>query len=177
MAVQIGAKLDSGFDDPIGMLQDCHRRIERFLSILCELAERDHSGVLTGEERSAVESALQYFRVGGQRHTEDEEESLFPRLRTAAPPGTLAAVDGLEEDHREANALHAEVERLFVQWLVTGALSAQDGHALVSHTRRLSQLYAEHIKAEETVVFPQAARMLNRESIAAIGSEFRARRK
>jgi len=34
MAIQIGAKPDSGFDDPIGMLKDCHRRIERFLGIL-----------------------------------------------------------------------------------------------------------------------------------------------
>ena len=24
MAIQIGAKPDSGFDDPIGMLKDCH---------------------------------------------------------------------------------------------------------------------------------------------------------
>jgi hypothetical protein len=35
MAIQIGAKPDSGFDDPIGMLKDCHRRIESFLGILC----------------------------------------------------------------------------------------------------------------------------------------------
>lgn len=34
MAVQIGAKPDSGFDDPIGMLEDCHRRSEAFLGIL-----------------------------------------------------------------------------------------------------------------------------------------------
>jgi hypothetical protein len=37
MAIQIGAKPDSGFDDPIGMLKDCHRRIEHFLNILCVL--------------------------------------------------------------------------------------------------------------------------------------------
>lgn len=30
MAFQIGAKPDSSFDDPIGMLKDCHRRIESF---------------------------------------------------------------------------------------------------------------------------------------------------
>jgi hypothetical protein len=35
MTIQIGAKPDSGFDDPIGMLKDCHRRIEHFLYMLC----------------------------------------------------------------------------------------------------------------------------------------------
>ena len=42
MAIPIGAKPDSGFDDPIGMLKDCHRRIEHFLNILCLVADRAH---------------------------------------------------------------------------------------------------------------------------------------
>lgn len=31
MGIQIGAKPDSGFEDLIGMLMDCHCRIEQFL--------------------------------------------------------------------------------------------------------------------------------------------------
>src|ERR1700761_783023 len=81
MAIQIGAKPDSGFDDPIGMLKDCHRRIESFLGILCVVVEREQGRTLRDEERVAVQAALQYFRTGGKRHTADEEESLFPRLR------------------------------------------------------------------------------------------------
>ena len=89
MAVQIGAKLDSGFDDPIGMLKDCHRRIEHFLDILWVVADRAGNRSLTEEERSAVRSALQYFHVGGERHTRDEEQSLFPRLLVAATSGVM----------------------------------------------------------------------------------------
>jgi len=81
MAIQIGAKPDSGFDDPIGMLKDCHRRIESFLHILCVVADRAQGRRLTDEERAAVQAALQHFRTGEQRHTADEEQSLFPRLR------------------------------------------------------------------------------------------------
>jgi hypothetical protein len=51
MAIQIGAKRDSGFDDPLGMLKDCHRRIENFLGILCVVVERAQGRSLTGEER------------------------------------------------------------------------------------------------------------------------------
>lgn len=39
MGIQIGAKPDSGFDDPPGMLKDGRRRIEHFLGILCVVAE------------------------------------------------------------------------------------------------------------------------------------------
>jgi hypothetical protein len=62
MAIQIGAKPDSGFDDPIGMLTDCHRRIESFLGILRTVVEHARGRGLTGEERDAVQAALQYFR-------------------------------------------------------------------------------------------------------------------
>ena len=176
MPVQIGAKLDSGFDDPLGMLQDCHRRIEGFLSILCDVAERAHSRALTSEEASALRAALAYFREGGRRHTADEEESLFPRMRTLAPAGTLDRLDRLEDDHREADRLHDDVDRLYSDWLIAGALDAAQQQSLLEKTRRLRALYAAHIEAEETTVFPAAARILERTAIAAIGSEFRARR-
>ena len=64
MGVQISAKPDSGFDDPIGMLTDCHRRIEQFLKILATVVERAEGRNLTGEEATAVQSALRYFRAG-----------------------------------------------------------------------------------------------------------------
>ena len=69
MAIRIGSKPDSGFDDPIGMLKDCHRRIESFLGILCVVVDRAQDRNLTDEERDAVKAALEYFRTGGQRHT------------------------------------------------------------------------------------------------------------
>lgn len=70
------------------MLKDCHRRIEHFLDILCVVAERAQNRNLTEEERSAVKAALQYFHVGGERHTLDEKESLFPRLPKRCPFAT-----------------------------------------------------------------------------------------
>ena len=123
MAIQIGAKPDSGFEDPIGMLKDCHRRIESFLRILCAVVDRAQGRTLTSEERDAVKAALQYFRTGGQRHTADEEESLFPRLRESEA-GSLAEIDRLEGDHREANDLHASVERLYSTWIASGELTS-----------------------------------------------------
>ncbi len=175
MAIQIGAKPDSGFDDPIGMLTDCHRRIEQFLNILCVVAERAAGRALTGEESAAVQASLQYFRTGGQRHNADEEQSLFPRLRAS---GTQEPdqIDGLEGDHQDANRLHGDIEMLYDKWIGAGPLGLKDQDDLLAGTQHLKRLYTEHIRLEEQVVFPRAARLLNKESIAAIGEEFRARR-
>ena len=169
MAVQIGAKPDSGFDDPIGMLKDCHRRIEHFLDILCMIAERAHARSLTGEERSAVQAALQYFHVGGERHTTDEEESLFPRLRGGAAAGSLEDVNRLESAHHCAAGLHESVDWIYTSWISVGTLEPEVQQRLLSQTRQLKQLYAEHIQVEERIVFPHALQMLDSRTIAAIG--------
>ena len=125
MAIQIGAKPDSGFNDPIGMLKDCHRRIESFLGILCVVVDRAQGRILTDEESDAVKVALQYFRTGGQRHTADEEESLFPRLRKSDAK-SFEEIDRLEDDHHEANDLHCSVERLYAVWIESGSLGPED---------------------------------------------------
>lgn len=176
MPVQIGGKLDAGFNDPIGMLTDCHRRIERFLDILCNVVEHARARRLTEEETTAVHTALKYFREGGVRHTADEEQSLFPRLRSTAGEEALTAVEHLEKEHREADQLHVDVDRIYAEWARAGEISASEHEHLLAGTRRLRELYADHIRAEEQTVFPIARQALDQPSIAAMGEEFRQRR-
>jgi hemerythrin-like domain-containing protein len=178
MGIQIGAKPDAGFDDPIGMLKDCHRRIEQFLHVLCLVAERAPGRFLTEEESDAVNAALHYFRVGGQRHTADEEQSLFPRMRADQKAAdALREIDALQAEHREADDLHLAVEKLYAGWVEGKALTAGEEEQLRLATQRLKQLYAGHIQVEENLVFPRATASLDGRTIAAIGEEFRARRK
>ena len=80
MPIVIGAKRESDFSDPIGMLGDCHRRIERFLNALLTVATSAKGGPLTNEQQTALATSLRYFREAAPKHTADEEESLFPRL-------------------------------------------------------------------------------------------------
>ena len=177
--IQIGAKPDSGFDDPIGMLKDCHRRIERYLHILCLVAKRAQRRTLTQEESAAITSALDYFRIGGQRHNADEEESLFPRLRVQTDTNAqeaLVKIDSLEIDHRTADYLHTLTGRLYEAWIEHGSLSAAENRQLLDATQRLAQLYKAHIALEEEVVFPLAGSLLDGDALGAIGEEFRKRR-
>jgi hemerythrin-like domain-containing protein len=175
MVIQIGARPDSGFDDPLGMLKDCHRRIERFLGILCHVAERREEGPLTEEEISAVEAALHYFAEGGQLHNQDEEDSLFPRLRKVEA-GDLEITHRLEDDHAEAEELHGRAADLFSAWISAGTIDSEDRQLLLSATGRLRTLYGEHIRVEEEIVFQHAARVLDAGVLREMGAEFRTRR-
>jgi hemerythrin-like domain-containing protein len=176
MAALTGGKLDCAFDDPISILKDCHRKIKRSLHVLWVIADRAVGRELTAEETAAVRSAIDCLCVDGTRHTADEEQSLFPRLRAKSITGDSEELGVLEDIRRQADPLHAMVEALYSAWISVGALRLENQLKLQSCTEQLKSLFERHIQIEEQVVFPRAQRTLDRPTIAAMGQEFRARR-
>ena len=179
MAIIIGEKPDRDFSDPIGMLEDCHRRIEKFLNVLLILSSGARSKAFTDEQRAAIETSLQYFREAAPKHTADEEESLFPRMRASQHPEaveTLSDLDHLHTDHVQTIENHRVVDELFRRWLTDGLLSGDEFSHLTSLLRSLRDTYSRHIKAEETQVFPNAARILTASELKSVGLEMAKRR-
>lgn len=179
MTVVIGAKPESGFQDPIGLLTDCHRRIEGFLSVLLRVGLEARGGALTPQQRDGLETALGYFRLSAPRHTADEEESLFPRLRSLDRPeirDVLARIETLEQDHDRADAGHAEIERLGRKWLDSGSLAPGDAARFSKVLGELAALYKQHIAVEESELFPVAANVLDSADREAVGNEMAERR-
>jgi hemerythrin-like domain-containing protein len=159
------------------MLSDCHRRIERFLAVLVKIAREKKGAALDDREREALQSALEYFRLSGPRHTADEEESLFPRMRSCADAAeALASIDALHADHLIADKAHAEVDDLASRWLQEGGISSAQAGRLAVLLESLALLYARHITVEDKELFPTAAKMLGRGDIEAIGEEMARRR-
>jgi hemerythrin-like domain-containing protein len=161
------------------MLGDCHRRIEMFLNVLVRLAEEAQGADLGPEQRGALETALRYFREAAPKHTADEEESLFPRLRqlgNARVGALLARIESLEEEHVCADRSHAEVDELGRRWLRDGMLPLASASRLLMLVIQLRDLYQHHIAMEDNEVFPAAAAALSAADQKAIGSEMAARR-
>jgi hemerythrin-like domain-containing protein len=179
MAFQIGQRPDHDFDEPLGLLSDCHRRIEHFLRVLIAVDAEAAGSALTMAHRAALEGALRYFAVAAPKHTADEELSLFPRLRETTDPAATEAlelVDRLEKDHDEADEHHAAVDKFVRRWLADDRLVASESAELRERLRRLQNLYERHITLEDEQLFPAAARVLNAEQISRIGREMAERR-
>ncbi len=178
MPVQIGEKRQADFSNPLGMLSDCHRRIESFLKALLVLAREQRGGLLDAGGRSSLQNALEYFRHSGPRHTADEEESLFPRMRECADAeGALRSLEALHADHVLAERAHAEVDELGTRWLATGRLNEADAARFRELLESLAVLYERHINVEDHEVFPIAGRGLSEEHLASIGKEMAERRR
>jgi hypothetical protein len=65
MPLQIGAAPDHDFDEPLGLLSDCHRRIEHFLDILIETERHAAGPPLTSAQRGRSGSVPKIFRGCG----------------------------------------------------------------------------------------------------------------
>jgi hemerythrin-like domain-containing protein len=134
----------------------------------------------TEEMARALESPLRYFSEAAPKHTADEEESLFPRLRQISSPDVTSAFSQLDElaaEHRWANSLHTEVERLGTKYLSGRSLSHDEVARFRAAIRDLCSMYERHIGLEDATIFPLATRLLSEEDKSAIATEMEARRK
>lgn len=179
MAITIGKKPENNFTNPLGLLSDCHRRIEYFLGLLVTVTQQAQGNSLSGEQRKALETAIFYFKQAAPKHTLDEEESLFPRMRVsgnAQAQAALAVLDSLHTDHTVANELHKQVEEIARQWLEEDKLSGKQVHRLTDMLDELSAIYQRHIATEDNEVFPLAKTVLEKAELESVGREMAARR-
>jgi hemerythrin-like domain-containing protein len=148
--------------DPFAQLLRSHRRLEEACAALEEaVARRDME--------TAMDVAA-FFARQGRRHEEDEELSLFPRLRENRDLD--AALARLEAEHAEHAELVARLEAT-----LAGRGEGDLWESLRTIGGALVASYRAHIDREEREVFPQAQRILGAESRASMHAEMQSRRR
>jgi hemerythrin-like domain-containing protein len=143
------------------------------------LAGQQNGGPLDEEQSKALTTSLRYFRDAAPKHTADEEDSLFPRLRQtgdAEAIALLARIESLEQEHEYASKVHDEVDQLGQRWLDQRTLSMDDASRLSALVGQLAVLYRRHIEIEDAEVFPVAAKVLSTADRISVGAEMASRR-
>ena len=169
------------FANPLGLLVHCHERIEGQLETLCRAAEVLRSGDLKSILRAfaAIDAACKHFAIAGAKHTADEEESLFPRLRKHGGAGgeeALAAMTELESQHRTAEQMHKQFDEFVLTLPRDGSADSRELDCFSEMASELFAFYRPHIFMENNLVFPIAGRVLPASEINALGQEMRERR-
>jgi hemerythrin-like domain-containing protein len=161
--------------EPLEALASCHERIERQLRSLEELA-----GYLAAEGPGAVAQqaageVLGYFDSSGAQHHQDEDDDLFPLLRSRA--GALgrsevaAAIDELEREHA---TMESQWQRL--RGKLAAIAAAGKGAFGEDEVRRFAWLYRRHMERESLLVLPFAREVLTPQERAGLGQRMAARR-
>jgi hemerythrin superfamily protein len=179
MLMRIGQKPEHDFGEPIGILEDCHKRIHHFIQTLVTLEESVGAAPLNADDRDSLERSLRYFRKAAPRHNADEEESLFPKLQShsdAEAEAMFARLASLAADHHWAETQHFEIDAIGSRWLSAGVLQSSDLARLRTLVHSLSRFYARHIEIEEKEVFPAARRILSAAERHTVGREMAEKR-
>jgi hemerythrin-like domain-containing protein len=156
----------STLDKPLEHLRACHRRIEDRLDTL-ERVIPHLAAARRDEALAAIRNAIAFLDESGVRHTEDEEQSLFPRLYAKTATEDAAFLAHLENDHQDAEAQYARLKQI----VASGEFSEY-----AATVARLCAIYRRHIQEEDTMLTPLGERLLSEADLAEIAAEMRRRR-
>ncbi len=162
-------------EDAISLLLGCHERIRYFTEVGMRLAESAHAPAQ--DRADAARAVLRYYTVALPLHEADENDSVYPRLKQALPPGELAlANQQMIDQHADIDATVAELVPMWEQ--IEGDPQSQDelGERLRLGTAHLRSLWNVHLILEEEQVIPAMRKYLSVEDLFAIAQEMRERR-
>ncbi|MGH9393327.1 MAG: hemerythrin domain-containing protein [Terriglobales bacterium] len=159
-----------GTQDAIELLLSCHQRIRHFTRLAVLLSQAPATAAEVAQAALAVH---RYYSQALPLHEADENESVYPRLRAAAPPAELAAANqAMVDQHR---ALDANIARLLPLWTAIAAAPARAAEARAG-AEQLQEAWDEHLELEERCVFPALREWLSPLDLEAIRREMRERR-
>lgn len=163
-----------GFEQPFAMLEACHERVQRTLTLLGRLRDhvRDHGA--DGPALQAARDVLRYFDIAAPLHHQDEELHVFPPLLAEGKVDVVALVQRLLQDHHDMVSDWAAA-RQPLQALVDGRASMFSAGDLAV-LDRFAQRYARHIDDEERIAYPAAQGILPETTLESMGREMSGRR-
>ena len=163
-----------GFGQPFEMLEACHERVQRTLTLLEKLRAYLHTHRCDDTARQAARDVLRYFDLAAPLHHQDEELHIFPLLLAQGRPDVVAPVQQLQHDHHAMEADWAAA-RGPLQALAEGEIQTFSG-ADEAVLAQFSGRYADHIRVEEGLAYPAAQALLSASAVAAMGQEMAQRR-
>jgi hemerythrin-like domain-containing protein len=169
------------FTKPLDLLIHWHSRMTTKLETLIRAGEKlknakaDEVPFIIFD----IKIARNYLLTANAKHKQDEELSLFPRLRERRNEFGAAitdALDDLEAEHRLAE----KIERALIDAadVLTGEdpFETEDVEIFHDAAKRVLDFYRPHLKLENESIYPAARRILSDNDLLEIGKEMRVRR-
>jgi len=150
------------------IIHDEHAALSAMLQSLRMMVQR---GPGDGPEQffDVLRAMLFYIDEFPERlHHTKETELLFPPVRARAPH-LKDTLDKLDRDHASGEAAVRELQHLLLAWELLGESRRA---AFDEAVRRYLDFYLEHMKLEETVILPEAEKVLSAQDWLALDEAF-----
>lgn len=146
---------------PFDALDACHQDMIAHLQLLDRLVRHlDRQGVDDEARRLAV-AVMRFFAETAQAHHAEEEHKVFPALLHGNDPEMIQHVQRLQQDH---GWLEEDWRELALQLsAVADGYSWYNIETLRDGAELFAALYHDHITLEESLVYPEARRVVKAE--------------
>ncbi|HEY5962203.1 MAG TPA: hemerythrin domain-containing protein [Polyangiaceae bacterium] len=171
--LQIGKGPRQPRENLVDLLLECHQRIRSFSALAREVSEQSEYD--SEKVAEACLSVARYFAQALPLHVSDEELSILPRLIGKHPKidHALALMQAQHTNHRRP------LERLveICSELAQGSPRAIElGAELRPLSQDVERELSEHLRLEESLIFPAIIEHLTNAEQATVVRELRARR-
>lgn len=160
------------------MLEACHERVHRSLDLLRRLQQHVQDKGADSDARAAARDVMRYFDQAAPLHHQDEELHVFPPLLQTASAQVRALVLQLQQDHLAMETCWSAARAVLLE-LVLHESNAASLHLNLQQMAALddfADLYAQHIKHEEDLVYPLARATLAPAALQAMRVDMARRR-
>ena len=170
----------SRIEDPLQHILACHEQIERRLVTLQNAAMMVgfSEGAMLQDAAAALAYEVEVLEAIDKLHTEDEEESLFPRLRANLKDDTSVLEPlmlSLELQHQNEQAAFAKLKNTVKAVASSGAQPTDQASSCENLVRELTNVCGPHMALENDSLLPLARKALKPEDLTVICSEMRKR--
>lgn len=158
--------------EALRVIRDEHATLAAMLQSLMQMVRRGPNP--EGEDDSVrffdVLRAMLFYidEFPETHHHPKESDLLFPRVARVAPH-TMASIDQLERDHMQGELRVRELMHQLMAWELLGDSRRQ---TFVDEVTRYVDFYLEHMRLEETVILPEAERLLTDDDWHALNAAF-----
>jgi hemerythrin-like domain-containing protein len=168
------ASLGPTFDEPFEMLEACHERVGRMLDLLGRLRRHLRAEGNDVQAKQAARDVMRYFDTAAPQHHRDEELHVFPVLVGIGDYDLVRLVATLQQDHIAMESQWVAVRSLLEE--VESGMRRSFNEADDALFDAFVQLYAGHIKAEESIAYPHASAAIEPERLREMSRDMKARR-
>jgi len=165
-----------GYEAPFEMLQACHERVQRMLTLLQRVRAYAREHGCDDQVTSALTDVMRYFDNAAPQHHLDEELHVFPVVLRQKDADLTDMVRRLQEDHRQMETLWSQVRVLFTSVLESPrgkpVFQIQDNALLDA----FSELYERHIAHEEGRIYPMGLQSMRPANLLSMAQDMMRRR-
>lgn len=166
-----------GFEEPFAMLEACHQRVERMLTLLERLQAHAQAHGFDTQAQQAARDVMRYFDLAAPLHHQDEELHVFPVLLAGSDAKARAIAAQLVQQHRSMEDLWARLRTTLLRMDDPAVASTGIPCSLeVDAVQAFADLYRAHIALEEQLAYPAAQAMWSPAHMAAASEDMMRRR-